>query len=51
MPEKALKMQAWLITCRLIDHKFENAMFTKWLVAGCVAGAATTIVGKCALTL
>lgn len=42
MPEKALKMFAWTTVGRCFN---ENATWSKWIVAGSAAGAATTIVG------
>ena len=46
MPEKAMKMQGWIIVGRYIERNFEEKTYTKWLIAGSVAGAATTVVGK-----
>lgn len=46
MPEKALKMQAWIQVGRIVDRVHENATLSKWIIAGSAAGAATTIVGK-----
>ena len=44
-PEKALKMQAWVIVGRWVDRHVENPTIMKWLLAGAAAGAATTIIG------
>lgn len=42
MPEKALKMQAWIQVGRYFS---EDATYSKWIIAGSAAGAATTLVG------
>lgn len=46
MPEKAMKMQGWIIVGRYIERNFEDKTYAKWLIAGSVAGAATTVVGE-----
>ena len=46
MPEKAMKMQAWLIVGCYMDRQFDNPTYSKWLFAGAVAGAATTVIGQ-----
>lgn len=46
MPEKAFKMQGWIIVGRFMESRFERPTISKWIVAGSVAGAATTIIGK-----
>ncbi|MCG8623986.1 MAG: hypothetical protein MJE68_18600 [Proteobacteria bacterium] len=46
MPEKAFKMQGWIIVGRYMESHFEEPTISKWLVAGAAAGAATTIIGK-----
>ena len=46
MPEKAMKMEAWRIVGGYIEKQYPNAKYTKWLVAGAMAGVATTVVGK-----
>ena len=49
MPEKAFKMQGWIIVGRYMESHFEQPTISKWLVAGAAAGAATTIIGECFL--
>ena len=44
-PEKALKMQAWVIVGRWVDRHVENPTIMKWMLAGAAAGAATTAIG------
>lgn len=51
MPEKAMKMQAWEVSCKFIERKNENLMYTKWLISGALAGAATTVVGMLSLQI
>lgn len=46
MPEKAFKMQGWVMVGRFMERNFEEPGLLKWLVAGAAAGAATTIIGK-----
>lgn len=46
MPEKAFKMQGWVMVGRFMERNFEEPGLFKWLVAGAAAGAATTIIGK-----
>lgn len=46
MPEKAFKMQAWILMVRFMESKFEEPTISKWLVAGAAAGAATTLIGE-----
>lgn len=43
-PEKALKMQAWVLVGRWVDRHVDNPTITKWLMAGAAAGAATTLI-------
>lgn len=45
MPEKAFKMQGWIMVGRFMESNFEEPGITKWLAAGAAAGAATTIIG------
>lgn len=45
-PEKALKMQAWVLVGRWVDRHIENPTITKWMLAGASAGAATTLIGE-----
>lgn len=45
MPEKAFKMQAYVIVGAIMDKYLDKPTYTKWLVAGAAAGAATTIIG------
>ena len=46
MPEKAMKMQTWTLVGKYFDDRYNhNIMYTKWIVAGACAGAATTVVG------
>lgn len=51
MPEKAFKMQGWIIVGRYMESHFEQPTISKWLVAGAAAGAATTIIGELARLL
>ena len=51
MPEKAFKMQGWIIVGRYMESHFEQPTISKWLVAGAAAGAATTIIGKSVIVL
>jgi hypothetical protein len=44
-PEKALKMQAWVLVGRWVDRHVDKPTITKWLMAGAAAGAATTLIG------
>lgn len=46
MPEKAFKMQCWIMVGRLMEKNFEEPGMFKWMAAGAAAGAATTIIGK-----
>ena len=46
MPEKAFKMQGWIIVGRYMEKHFESPTLSKWLVAGAAAGAATTLIGQ-----
>ena len=46
MPEKAFKMQGWIMVGRFMERNFENPGILKWLAAGAAAGAATTIIGQ-----
>jgi solute carrier family 25 aspartate/glutamate transporter 12/13/solute carrier family 25 carnitine/acylcarnitine transporter 20/29 len=45
-PEKALKMQAWVLVGRWVDRHVESPTITKWILAGAGAGAATTLIGE-----
>ena len=45
-PEKALKMQAWVLVGRWVDRHVEKPTITKWMLAGASAGAATTLIGE-----
>ena len=45
MPEKALKMMAWNTVGRHVEQVNKNPL-VKWVIAGCAAGAATTVVGR-----
>lgn len=45
MPEKAMKMQAWTTVGRYMERNYENLTYTKWIIAGAAAGAATTLIG------
>ena len=45
-PEKALKMQAWVLVGRWVDRHVDKPTITKWLMAGAAAGAATTLIGE-----
>ncbi len=45
MPEKAFKMQGWIMVGRFMERNFEEPTIAKWLVAGSAAGAATTLIG------
>lgn len=51
MPEKAFKMQGWVIAGNFVESHFEQATISKWLVAGAAAGVATTIIGEIYITL
>lgn len=44
MPEKALKMQAWSMVGRRLEHHNIDP-FPKYIIAGSAAGAATTVLG------
>lgn len=46
MPEKAFKMQGWIMVGRLMERNFEDPGILKWMAAGAAAGAATTVIGK-----
>ena len=46
MPEKAFKMQAWVIVGRGMESKFKDMHLLKWIIAGSAAGAATTLIGE-----
>ena len=46
MPEKAFKMQGWIMVGRFMESNYEEPGIMKWLAAGAAAGAATTIIGK-----
>ena len=46
MPEKAFKMQGWIMVSMWMERHFEKPTISKWLVAGAAAGAATTIIGE-----
>ncbi len=46
MPEKAFKMQGWIMVGRFMESKFEDPTISKWVVAGAAAGAATSIIGE-----
>lgn len=50
-PEKALKMQAWVLVGRWVDRHVDNPTITKWMMAGAAAGAATTLIGESASAL
>ena len=49
MPEKMLKMQAYMTVLRFMEDRVkpnsEKAKLATWGVAGCAAGMATTIIG------
>ncbi|XP_003386558.1 PREDICTED: mitochondrial substrate carrier family protein X-like [Amphimedon queenslandica] len=45
MPEKIMKMYAWDLSRGYISNKYPEAKYTKWIIAGAFAGAATTVVG------
>lgn len=47
MPEKAFKMQGWIMVGRYMESHYEKPTISKWMVAGAAAGAATTIIGRC----
>lgn len=46
MPEKIMKMYAWDVSGGYISDKSPGAKYTKWMIAGGIAGAATTVVGN-----
>jgi len=46
MPEKAIKMQGWIIVGRYMESRYDQPTYSKWIVAGAAAGAATTLIGK-----
>ena len=46
MPEKAFKMQGWVIVGNFVESCNDQAVISKWLMAGAAAGAATTIIGE-----
>ena len=46
MPEKIMKMQAWDAAGGYISDKYPEAKYTKWIIAGGIAGAATTVAGN-----
>ena len=46
MPEKAFKMQGWVIVGKLVESHNDQAIISRWLMAGAAAGAATTIIGE-----
>ena len=45
MPEKAFKMQGWVIVGKIVESCDDQAEISKWLTAGAAAGAATTMIG------
>lgn len=50
-PEKALKMQAWVLVGRWVDRHVDKPTFAKWSLAGAAAGAATTLIGESPVAL
>jgi hypothetical protein len=46
MPEKAFKMQGWIMVGRWMERNFEEPGMIKWMAAGAAAGAATTLIGE-----
>ena len=44
MPEKMFKMQAWIVTNRMLEKHLDLAGLPKWIIAGTVAGMATSLV-------
>ncbi len=46
MPEKAFKIQGWILVGRFMERNFEDPVVIKWMVAGAAAGAATTLIGE-----
>ena len=46
MPEKAFKMQSWIMVGRFMERNFEEPTILKWLIAGSAAGAATSLIGR-----
>ena len=45
MPEKAFKMQGWVIVGGLMEAHYKDAPMVKWLVGGAAAGALTALIG------
>ncbi len=45
MPEKAFKMQGWVIVGGLMERKYKDSPMSKWLVGGAAAGALTALIG------
>jgi solute carrier family 25 aspartate/glutamate transporter 12/13/solute carrier family 25 carnitine/acylcarnitine transporter 20/29 len=44
-PEKMMKMLLWDKVNIFIDNNYNTSVYTKWLISGAAAGAATTVVG------
>ena len=41
-----MKMRAWDVVEEYIERRSPSAKYTKWLLAGGMAGVATTVVGE-----
>ena len=46
VPEKAFKMQTWIIVGEIMEKNYEDSPMSKWLVGGAAAGAATALIGS-----
>ncbi len=46
MPEKAFKMQAWIIVGQFMERHFADSPMAKWIVGGAGAGGVTALIGQ-----
>lgn len=46
MPEKAFKMQGWVIMGGYMERHYKDSPMSKWLVGGAAAGALTALIGE-----
>ena len=46
MPEKAFKMQGWVIVGGYMERHYRDSPMSKWLVGGAAAGALTALIGE-----
>ena len=46
MPEKAFKMQGWVVVGGVMEQNYKDSPMSTWLVGGAAAGALTALIGE-----